>query len=160
MRFFEVDSAVDAIMSAAMVAQGRASQSNKQGKLSMNGFLQMLANSDVIIDYDGFKTVFDTNPALQNVIAKFDKDSITFVGDSDDEGEGYEEPQTDMPDDERVAKMAKQAMRTREFVESKLNEILEKDSQCQRQNWSKSDLIRHMTRVGIKNWEQNMRGRI
>ena len=122
MRFFEVDSAVDAIMSAAMVAQGRASQSNKQGKLSMNGFLQMLANSDVIIDYDGFKTVFDTNPALQNVIAKFDKDSITFVGDSDDEGEGYEEPQTDMPDDERVAKMAKQAMRTREFVESKLNE--------------------------------------
>tara|TARA_Y100001937_G_C7020058_1_gene284993 strand:- start:134 stop:316 length:183 start_codon:yes stop_codon:yes gene_type:complete len=46
------------------------------------------------------------------------------------------------------------------YVESKLNEILEKDSQCQRQNWSKSDLIRHMTRVGIRNWEQNMRGRI
>ena len=119
MRFFEVDSAVDAIMGAAMVAQGRASQLNKQGKLSMNGFLQMLANSGIIIDYDGFKTVFDTNPALQNVIAKFDKDSITFAGDSDDEGEGYEEPQTDMPDDERVAKMAKRAMKTREFVEAK-----------------------------------------
>lgn len=119
MRFFEVDSAVDAIMGAAMVAQGRASQLNKQGKLSMNGFLQMLANSGIMMDYDGFKTVFDTNPALQNVIAKFDKDTITFAGDSDDEGEGYEEPQTDMPDDERVAKMAKRAMRTREFVEAK-----------------------------------------
>jgi len=117
MRFFEVDSAVDAIMSAAMVAQGRASQQNKQGKLSMNGFLQMLANSDVVMDYDGFKTVFDTNPALQNVIAKFDKDTITFKGDSDDEGEGYEEPETDIPDDERVSKMAKRAMKTREFVE-------------------------------------------
>ena len=119
MRFFEVDSAVDAIMSAAMVAQGRASQQNKQGKLSMNGFLQMLANSDVVMDYDGFKTVFDTNPALQNVIAKFDKDTITFKGDSDDEGEGYEEPETDIPDDERVSKMAKRAMKTREFVEAK-----------------------------------------
>jgi len=117
MRFFEVDSAVDAIMGAAMVAQGRASQLNKQGKLSMNGFLQMLANSGIMMDYDGFKTVFDTNPALQNVIAKFDKDTITFKGDSDDEGEGYEEPETDMPDDERVAKMAKRAMKTREFVE-------------------------------------------
>jgi len=119
MRFFEVDSAVDAIMGAAMVAQGRASQQNKQGKLSMNGFLQMLANSGIMMDYDGFKTVFDTNPALQNVIAKFDKDTITFKGDSDDEGEGYEEPQTDMPNDERVAKMAKRAMKTREFVEAK-----------------------------------------
>ena len=119
MRFFEVDSAVDSIMGAAMVAQGRASQQGKVGKLSMNGFLQMLANSGIMMDYDGFKTVFDTNPALQNVIAKFDKDTITFAGDSDDEGEGYEEPETDIPDDERVSKMAKRAMKTREFVEAK-----------------------------------------
>jgi len=125
MRFFEVDSAVDAIMSAAMIAQNRASQRDKQGKLSMNGFLQMLANAGVVVDYEGFKTVFDTNPQLANVIAKFDKDSITFASaDAEDEGAGYEEPQTDMPDDERVAKMAQRAtkMRTREFVETKLNE--------------------------------------
>jgi len=44
------------------------------------------------------------------------------------------------------------------YVEQKLNEILQRDSQCVRQNWSKSDLIRHMTRVGIRNWENNMRG--
>ena len=119
MRFFEVDSAVDAIMSAAMVAQTRASNTGKQGKLSMNGFLQMLANAGIMMDYDGFKTVFDTNPQLKNVIAQFNKDEITFVGDSDDEGAGYEEPQGDMPDDERVAKMAQRAtkMRTEEFVE-------------------------------------------
>ena len=43
------------------------------------------------------------------------------------------------------------------YVEQKLNEILQKDSQCVRQNWSKSDLIRHMTRVGIRNWENNIR---
>ena len=122
MRFYEVDSSVDAIMSAAMVAQTRASSIGKQGKLSMNGFLQMLANAGIMMDYDGFKTVFDTNPQLKNVIAQFNKDEITFVGDSDDEGVGYEEPQTDMPDDERVSKMAKKAMRTREFVEAKVTE--------------------------------------
>ena len=122
MRFYEVDSSVDAIMSAAMVAQTRASSMGKQGKLSMNGFLQMLANAGIMMDYDGFKTVFDTNPQLKNVIAQFNKDEITFVGDSDDEGAGYEEPQGDMPDDERVAKMAQRAtkMRTEEFVESAL----------------------------------------
>ena len=120
MRFYEVDSSVDAIMSAAMVAQTRASNIGKQGKLSMNGFLQMLANAGIMMDYDGFKTVFDTNPQLKNVIAQFNKDEITFVGDSDDEGAGYEEPQGDMPDDERVSKMAKKAMRTREFVEGEL----------------------------------------
>ena len=122
MRFFEVDSAVDAIISAAMIAQNRASQRDKQGKLSMNGFLQMLANAGVVVDYEGFKTVFDTNPQLANVIAKFDKDSITFASaDAEDEGAGYEEPQGDMPDDERVAKMAQRAtkMRTEEFVEAK-----------------------------------------
>jgi hypothetical protein len=106
-------------MSAAMLAQTRASSSGKQGKLSMNGFLQMLANAGIMMDYDGFKTVFDTNPQLKNVIAQFNKDEITFVGDSDDEDAGFEEPQGDMPDDERVAKMAKRAtkMRTEEFVE-------------------------------------------
>ena len=125
MRFYEVDSSVDAIMSAAMVAQTRASNTGKQGKLSMNGFLQMLANAGIMMDYDGFKTVFDTNPQLKNVIAQFNKDEITFVGDSDDEGAGYEEPQGDMPDDERVAKMAQRAtkMRTREFVEATITEF-------------------------------------
>ena len=129
MRFFEVDSAVDAIMSAAMIAQNRASQRDKQGKLSMNGFLQMLANAGVVVDYEGFKTVFDTNPQLANVIAKFDKDSITFASaDAEDEGAGYEEPQGDMPDDERVAKMAQRAtkMRTEEFVEGELPPHLSK----------------------------------
>ena len=116
MRFFEVDSAVDAIMGAASIAQQRASRLGKQGKLSMNGFLQMLANAGIMMDYEGFKTVYDTNPALQNSIAQFSKDEITFVGDSDDESTGFEEPQGDMPADERVSKMAQRAVKARESV--------------------------------------------
>ena len=152
MRFFEVDSAVDAIMSAAMIAQNRASQRDKQGKLSMNGFLQMLANAGVVVDYEGFKTVFDTNPQLANVIAKFDKGSITFASaDAEDEGAGYEEPQGDMPDDERVSKMAQRAtkMRTREFVESKLNEFKVGDKVKVKKGSMKSPSQRHYeTTVG------------
>jgi len=126
MRFYEVDSAVDAMMSAAMLAQTRASSTGKQGKLSMNGFLQMLANSGIMMDYDGFKTVYDTNPQLANVIAQFNKDEITFIGDSDDEDAEFEPAQGEMPDDERVAKMAKSAMKTREFVEGELPPHLSK----------------------------------
>ena len=126
MRFFEVDSAVDAVMGAATIAQQKASAMGKQGQLSMNGFLQMLANAGIVMDYEGFKSVFDTNPQLKNVIAKFDKDTVTFVSDADEEGAGYEEPQGDMPDDERVSKMAKKAMRTREFVEGELPPHLSK----------------------------------
>jgi hypothetical protein len=123
MRFFEVDSAVDAIMSAAMLAQTKAGSRNQQGKLSMNGFLQMLKNAGIIMDYEGFKTVYDTNPQLANVIAKFDKDSITFLSaDGDDEAVDNTEPSNQTPPDERVAQMARKAVKTREFVESIVTE--------------------------------------
>src|SRR6056300_1179553 len=119
MRFFEVDSAVDAIMSAAMLAQTKAGSRNQQGKLSMNGFLQMLKNAGIIMDYEGFKTVYDTNPQLANVIAKFDKDSITFLSaDGDDEAVDNTKPSNQTPPDERIAQMARKAVKTREFVES------------------------------------------
>ena len=158
MRFYEVDSSVDAIMSAAMLAQTRASSSGKQGKLSMNGFLQMLANAGIMMDYDGFKTVFDTNPQLKNVIAQFNKDEITFVGDSDDEGAGYEEPQGDMPDDERVAKMAQRAtkMRTEEFVEG--YEVLPK---MDREKYQERDGLEGpiMTRSGKVVYYDNKEGK-
>ena len=45
------------------------------------------------------------------------------------------------------------------IVEERMTDILERDTTCQRQNWSKSDLVRHFTRVGIKQWEHNMRGK-
>ena len=123
MRFFEVDSAVDAIMSAAMLAQTKAGSRNQQGKLSMNGFLQMLKNAGIMMDYEGFKTVYDTNPQLANVIAKFDQDSITFLSaDGDDEAVDNTKPSNQTPPDERVTQMARKAVKTREFVESIVTE--------------------------------------
>lgn len=119
MRFFEVESAVDAIMSAAMLAQTKAGSRNKQGQLSMNGFLQMLANAGIVVDYEGFKTVYDTNPQLANVIDKFDKNTITFTSAEADDEDAVDntKPSNQIPDDERISKMARRAVRTREDIE-------------------------------------------
>ena len=123
MRFFEVDSAVDAIMSASMLAQTKAGSRNKQGQLSMNGFLQMLKNAGIMMDYEGFKTVYDTNPQLANVIAKFDKDTVTFMSaDGDDKAVDNTKASNQPSPDERITQMARSAVRTREFKESIVNE--------------------------------------
>ncbi len=42
-------------------------------------------------------------------------------------------------------------------IDESLEKIRKMDTQCRRQNWSKSDVVRHMVRIGIKNWENNMR---
>ena len=115
MRFFEVDSAVDAIMSAAMLAQTKAGSRSQQGQLSMNGFLQMLKNAGIMMDYEGFKTVYDTNPQLANVIEKFDKDTVTFMSADGDNKAIDNTKQTNQPSpDERITQMARSAVRTRE----------------------------------------------
>ena len=41
-------------------------------------------------------------------------------------------------------------------VDNKLREIKQRDSQCRRENWSKSDIVRHFVKVGIRQWEHNM----
>ena len=123
MRFFEVDSAVDAIMSAAMLAQTKAGSRNQQGQLSMNGFLQMLKNAGIVMDYEGFKTVYDTNPQLANVIEKFDKDTVTFMSaDGNDKAVDNTKASNQPSPDERITQMARSAVRTREFKESIVNE--------------------------------------
>ena len=119
MRFFEVDSAVDAIMSAAMLAQTKAGSRNQQGQLSMNGFLQMLKNAGIMMDYEGFKTVYDTNPQLANVIEKFDKDTVTFMSaDGNDKAIDNTKQSNQPSPDERITQMARSAVRTREFKEA------------------------------------------
>jgi len=149
MRFFEVDNPADEIVAAAMMIQQRADAQGKQARLSMDGFLSMMQNAGITMDYAGFKSIFDSNPQLQNVIDDFNKDRITFKKtDADDSDVGYEEPQTDMPDDERVAKMAKSAMRTREFVEGKHGDIV--DQIVDMQPESGNEIIRMARRLGAQ----------
>ena len=39
-----------------------------------------------------------------------------------------------------------------QLTEKHIDKILETDSKCIQQNWSRSDLIRDFTREGIKRW--------
>ena len=48
-------------------------------------------------------------------------------------------------------------IRIEQKLEEDLNYILKKEPLCVKQNWSKSELIRHFTKNGIKQWEQNMK---
>jgi hypothetical protein len=43
------------------------------------------------------------------------------------------------------------------YIEQQIDAIVKKDSRCIRENWSKSDVVRHFVRVGVKNWEKRMR---
>jgi len=43
------------------------------------------------------------------------------------------------------------------YIEQHIDTIVKKDSRCIRENWSKSDVVRHFVRVGVKNWEKQMR---
>ena len=43
------------------------------------------------------------------------------------------------------------------YIEQQIDTIVKKDSRCVRENLSKSDVVRHFVRVGVKNWEKQMR---
>lgn len=43
------------------------------------------------------------------------------------------------------------------YIEQQIDTIVKKDSRCIKENWSKSDVVRHFVRVGVKNWEKRMR---
>jgi len=45
------------------------------------------------------------------------------------------------------------------IVEQHIDKILQVDTRCKQQNWSRSDVVRHFVRTGIKTWENNMRGK-
>ena len=57
----------------------------------------------------------------------------------------------------RYTKLVK--VRFEPIVEQHVDRILLMDTKCKQQNWSRSDVVRHFVRTGIKTWENNMRGK-
>lgn len=103
---------VDSVQSIIAVTE-LVKNDSKDGTAPMADFLYSLKNAGISMDYDKFKTVYDSNPALKNVIQQFDAETVTFVG-----GEPQADaPAGDIPPDEKVGKMAKRAMNKRESVE-------------------------------------------
>jgi hypothetical protein len=103
---------VDSVQSIIAVSE-LVKNDSKDGTAPMADFLYALKNAGISMDYDKFKSVYDSNPALKNAIQQFDAETVTFVG-----GEPQADaPAGDIPPDEKVGQMAKRAMNKRESVE-------------------------------------------
>ena len=106
---------VDSIQSIIAVAE-LVKNDSKDGTANMADFLYALKNAGISMDYDKFKSVYDSNPQLKNVIQQFDADSVTFVGGEPE----ADAPTGDIPPEEKVGQMAKRAMNKRESVQEGL----------------------------------------
>jgi len=106
---------VDSVQSIIAVAE-LVKNDSKDGTANMADFLYALKNAGISMDYDKFKSVYDSNPALKNVIQQFDADSITFAGGEPE----ADAPVGNIPPEEKVGQMAKRAMNKRESVQEGL----------------------------------------
>jgi len=102
---------VDSVQSIIAVAE-LVKKDSKDGTAPMADFLYALKNAGISMDYDKFKSVYDSNAQLKNAIQQFDAETVTFVG-----GEPQADaPAGDIPPDEKVGQMANRAMNKREDV--------------------------------------------
>ena len=113
MRFFEFNPAHDAgIDKFVMILRnyvGRAASKHAPVKLNWAGLGQIAKSSDFefAADYETFKSIYDSNPALKNMVKSFDANGVELkvpgVSDS-------EPPQDGETPGEKVDKMASGAV--------------------------------------------------
>ena len=113
MKIFEFVDSVQSIIAVAELVKN----DSKDGTAPMADFLYALTNAGISMDYDKFKSVYDSNPQLKNSIQQFDGETITFVGGEPE----ADAPAGDIPPDEKVGQMAKRAMNKRESKEMSPN---------------------------------------
>jgi hypothetical protein len=83
MRFFEFadsDSGIDKFIMILRNYIGRAASKKASASLNWNGLAQVTkANGfEFAADYETFKSMFDTTPALQSLVKDFNDDGITL----------------------------------------------------------------------------------
>ena len=113
---------VDSVQSIIAVAE-LVKNDSKDGTAPMADFLYALKNAGISMDYDKFKSVYDSNPALKNAIQQFDAETVTFVGGEPE----VDAPAGDIPPDEKVGQMAKRAMNKREDVNEDMEDKIKAD---------------------------------
>jgi hypothetical protein len=116
MKIFEFVDSVQSIIAVAELVKNNS----KDGTAPMADFLYALKNAGISMDYDKFKTVYDSNLQLKNSIQQFDAETVTFVGGEPE----ADTPAGDIPPDEKVGQMAKRAMNKREGIREMDNKDL------------------------------------
>jgi len=116
--FTEASQDLGTIISVAKIANDKSQDSETPGKMKMSGFINMLRNSGLAIDYDHFKTLYDTNPELKTAIQQYNDDEVVFSADETGEEETpVTEPEGEVPPEKKVNQMAKAALAKRESVD-------------------------------------------
>jgi len=102
MRFFEfngVDAEVDKLIMAFRNHIGRASSKNSPSRLNWNAVAQISrANGfEFAADYETFKSIYDSTPALQKIIKNFNSSGVVLnvpgAPDSEEPNQDSSEPQ-------------------------------------------------------------------
>jgi hypothetical protein len=101
MRFFEFSSDVDEGDRFLIVLRnyiGRAASKKSPAKLNWNGLNQVLRTNgfELTADYETFKAMYDTNPAIQSLVKNFNADGIELnvpgAPDEEPKGDGTQTP--------------------------------------------------------------------
>ncbi len=102
MRFFEfadTDSGIDKFVMILRNFVGRAASKKVPAKMNWNGLQKIAQDSgfEFAADYETFKSMYDSNPAIQNLVKNFNNQGIELnvpgAPDEEPKGDGTQTPQ-------------------------------------------------------------------
>ena len=115
MRFFEFvdsDAGLDKFVMILRNFVGRAASKKSPAKMNWNG-LQKIANDsgfEFAADYETFKSMYDSSPAIQNLVKSFNDQGIELnvpgAPDAEPKGDGTQSPQDSQAAVDKIAASA------------------------------------------------------
>lgn len=104
MRFFEFAGSDegDKLVMVLRNYIGRAASKKAPSKLNWNGLNQVLRSSgfQIAADYETFKAIYDSSPAIQNMVSNFNDEGIELkvpgVGDQEQKPNGTQDSQAEV----------------------------------------------------------------
>ena len=114
MRFFEFkgDDNADKLVIVLKNYIGRASSKKAPAKLNWNGLQQVLKTNgfELAADYETFKAIYDSNPAVQTLVKNFNDKGIELnvpgAPDEQPKGDGTQSPQDSQAAVDKIAASA------------------------------------------------------
>ena len=102
------------LVTALELIRQRYNDKEQPPKISTQSLINMVLNTDKNFSYDALVSANDNNPAIKNLIKRYNRDYVELRGaDEVEDEEGYNTPNTDAPVD-TVPKMAKRAAKKRD----------------------------------------------
>ena len=115
MRFFEFSNADVGVDKFIMILRnfiGRAASKKTPAKLNWNGLQKIAQDSgfEFAADYETFKSIYDSTPAIQSLVKNFNADGIELnvpgAPDSEPQGDGTQTPQDSQAAVDKIAASA------------------------------------------------------